>query len=702
MKSIPISLRFLRSGLPDLLRSNTGVICVLLVSFALAALTHSVLRNLDNRHSEVQQWQSRNLSRQVEWLWVSTRINKHQQTLLQSVSNYVANKPGASKEKLINNFDIYWSWYNSLDAFNGSYYDLLLEDNHFDGETRELIVELGESASELQKNGSEHLARLEKIVLQINKSDSAVTQKVLQETDNVMAELIALGESVVILMRQSMQAQEHSSRELTKSLSAAFMAIAAIVSLSVLGMGLYFLQKLDSNKRLRGLNRKLTDLYTEKSQQAKLMETLALEDSLTGLLNREGYYRKLRAAFDETGPHGVVFLDLDMFNVVNDSAGRKGGDELIQQIGVEFAGLCERHCCCAARLGDDEFAFLCQNVTENQFEEIVDAIQNLFSPMLFAHLEREFRQTASIGAYFFDVDNHTDDSVMARADAACLEAKRAGGNRVRYYTDHNSLVAERQSDMQVIEQIHAALDHNRFVLYYQPIVTLTEGGHKPYSYELLIRMTASNGELVPPGIFLGVAERYGLMPRIDQWVVNEALSWLENNDIQKKALQCININLSGLSINDDDWIANLLKEISGRKVNPAQICFEITESAALYNSALGNLNSLRDVGVRLSLDDFGSGFSSFEYLEQLPVDQVKIDGAFIRDLDSNHTHQEFIRAIAAMCNALNKFTVGEFVENEASMNKLRELGVHGAQGYHLAVPAPLPVKAAESALQQVA
>ena len=256
--------------------------------------------------------------------------------------------------------------------------------------------------------------------------------------------------------------------------------------------------------------------------------------------------------------------------------------------------------------------------------------------------------------------------------------------------------------MQIIEQIHAALDHNKFVLYYQPIVTLTTEGHKPYSYEFLIRMIGSNGELVPPGVFLGVAERYGLMPRIDQWVVNEAFDWLEDNDIQRKGLQCININLSGLSINDDDWIETLVHEIVVREIEPSQICFEITESSALHKSALGNLNSLRSIGVRLSLDDFGSGFSSFEYLEHLPVDQVKIDGAFIRDLDSNHTHQEFIRAIAAMCNALDKFTVGEFVENEASMRKLRELGVHAAQGYHVAMPAPLPRKSPEGLLEQVA
>ncbi len=687
---------------------------MLVVTVIVATLTYSVLRNFDRQHTEMQEWQSRNLTRQVEWLWTSTRIIKHQQSLLHSVSNFVAGKPGYTKEKLMNDFDIYWSWYNSLDAFNGSYYELLMEDQHFDDSTRSMIMELGESAAGLQQRAAEHLQRLEILLQSSNRADVAMTQAVLQETETVRTELTALGEGVVTLMRQSMQAQEWSAQRLTRRLSVAFMTITAVVSLCVLGLGFVILQKLESNIRLRGMNKKLTALYREQSHQAKLMEKLAFQDSLSGLLNREGYYRELRAVLDEGGTHGVVFLDLDMFKVVNNAAGRKAGDDLISHIGRALMNECREFCsstaesvyvcsdcgCTPSRLGDDEFAFLCQNYSEARFEQFVDKLQRLFSPLVFTYKDRQFRLTASIGAYYFDAHAHTDDSVMERADAACIEAKRMGGNRARYYTDQNSLVSDRQSDMRIIEQIHSAFDHNRFVLYYQPIVALTETGYQPYSYELLIRMIGTDGTLVPPGAFLGVAERYGLMPKIDQWVVYEAFNWLEHNDIGSAGITCLNINLSGLSINDIDWIEQLVEEISVRSIDPAQVCFEITESAALYHSGLSNLNVLKGAGVRLSLDDFGSGFSSFENLENLPVDQVKIDGAFVRDLDSNATHQEFIRAIAAMCHALDKFTVGEFVENEASVNKLRELGVHCAQGYYFAAPASLEtLKIAKSATE---
>ena len=692
-----------RIGWSGMLIKRTGVVVVVLAAMVLATLTYTVLRNLNQQHAEVQEWQSRNLTRQVEWLWVSTRITKYQQLLLVSVSNLVAGKPGATKGELINDFDVYWSWYNSLDAFNGSYYDLLLSDEHFDEDTREMIVDLGRSAASLQQRAAEHLQRLELLVLGVEPADTVTIQAVLQEIESVQQDLTALGEGVVTLMRQSMQAQESFSQKLTQRLFYAFLIIAGVVSLGVFGMGSYVLQKLESNSRLRGLNKKLTAMYTQQSRQSRLMEKLAYYDSLSGLFNREGYYRELRRVLGQGGSHGVVFLDLDMFNVVNNTAGRKGGDDLISQIGKALLDCCAQFgcgtrsadCVCTdcgctpSRLGDDEFAFLCQNYSEQEFERFVDNLQQIFSPLVFTHKDRQYRLTASIGAYYFASDAHTDDTVMERADAACLDAKRLGGNRARYYTDQNSLVPDRQKDLNIIEQIHNAFDHNRFVLYYQPIVALTGTGYRPYSYELLIRMHASDGTLVPPGAFLGVAERYGLMPKIDRWVVNEAFDWLEQNDIREQGLTCLNINLSGLSINDDEWIEKLVEEISKRDIDPGQVCFEITESSALYRSGLGNLNALKAAGVRLSLDDFGSGFSSFEYLENLPVDQVKIDGAFVKDLDSNATHQEFIRAIAAMCIALEKFTVGEFVENEASIYKLRELGVQCAQGYHIAAPAML-------------
>ena len=345
--------------------------------------------------------------------------------------------------------------------------------------------------------------------------------------------------------------------------------------------------------------------------------------------------------------------------------------------------------CIAARYGGDEFVLLLKNCDLNDFESFVHGILDDISPYDFNYDGRSFDVDASLGAHHFDVSSSSLQSVMVCVDAACYEAKNAGGSRLCFHSGEGGIVESRRADVATIERIQNALANDSFQLHVQPIVELYEYGFRPHSYEGLIRMLERDDKLIFPGDFLPVAERYGFMPRIDKWVVREVLRWLEINDLERSGAKFININLCGSTISDEDSVTEIIGLFAAYNVDVSQLCLEVTESSAMHGNALQNLQRLADAGVQLSLDDFGSGFSSFGYLEKIPVSQIKIDGGFIKDLDTNPVHQEFVRALAALGKALGKFTIGEFVENEASRKLLWELGIDAAQGYHIGKPAPM-------------
>jgi len=280
--------------------------------------------------------------------------------------------------------------------------------------------------------------------------------------------------------------------------------------------------------------------------------------------------------------------------------------------------------------------------------------------------------------------------VLSAADAACYAAKDAGRNRIHVYSSDDKTLAKRRGEMRWVNRINQALEEGQFRLYYQKIVSVKdvkEGEH----YELLLRMADKSGKLIPPGAFLPAAERYGLSTRIDQWVVDTAMNWLETHPAKLKKLHLCAINLSGQTLGNETFLDNLLNKLEGSKVPAHKICFEITETSAIANlaNAIRFIKKLRNKGCVFALDDFGSGVSSFGYLKNLPVDYLKIDGAFVRDIATDRIDKAMVKSINDIGQIMGKKTIAEFVENDNILQELKKLGVDYAQGYGIAKPRAL-------------
>jgi len=435
-------------------------------------------------------------------------------------------------------------------------------------------------------------------------------------------------------------------------------------------------------------------LHRQIDASAKLTEELqyrATHDALSGLSNRSGFTAELQnVLLRKTGYHGLCFIDLDMFKIVNDTSGHAAGDALIVEV-ANLIAVESPEGSLVARFGGDEFLVLVQNCDETEFESAMKRCCELLRELPFSFQGRQFSISGSFGAVHFNADRYDIDTLMSVVDSACYESKNEGGGRVTFRSSVTSAVEVRRDDHVWVNRIQSALEDDRFCLYYQPIARVKKSTGKPvHSWELLLRMIDENGEVIAPGKFLDIAEQYSLAPRIDSWVINKTFAWLQSKGGKIEEVDCININLSGRSIGNSDLLELIRQRAAEFEGDPSIICFEITETAIVGNNAHEFLLNLKALGFRIALDDFGSGFSSFGYLESLPVDYIKIDGIFVRDIDSNPTHKEFVKAINAVGKAMEKLTVAEFVENGESLSILRELGVDFAQGYHLARPLPLP------------
>ncbi len=418
---------------------------------------------------------------------------------------------------------------------------------------------------------------------------------------------------------------------------------------------------------------------------------LAYHDPLTGLVNRHQFEQRLIDALRTPGPHALLYLDLDQFKVVNDTCGHVAGDELLKNLSTILHAQVREHDT-LARLGGDEFGLLLENCPQARAKQIAEKLLRAINDFRFTWAERSFSLGGSIGLVPISGDNLTVSDLLRRADIACYAAKDRGRNRVHVYAEDDADLARRHGEMLWVSRINAALEDNRFELYRQHIVPLAEGGTTPRCCEILIRMRDEEGRLIAPGAFLPAAERYNLAPAIDRWVVRRLLESLSAARLTGATLpETVFVNISGTTLNDDSFFEFVREQLVRTAMPTASLCFEITETAAVANlsRAVEFIESFRRQGCHFALDDFGAGLSSFSYLKAIPVDYLKIDGAFVRDIHDDPMDRAIVESINHIGHVVGLKTVAEFVETPTLFDTLRDIGVDFAQGFGLHQPEPL-------------
>ena len=385
----------------------------------------------------------------------------------------------------------------------------------------------------------------------------------------------------------------------------------------------------------------------------------------------------------------MLFIDLDQFKIVNDTSGHGAGDELLQLV-ARLLQDAVRLSDTVARLGGDEFAIILDRCNAEQGGLVAQKICDRMEEFRFAHGEHRFRVGASIGLVPVDERWTAISAIIQAADSSCYAAKEAGRNRVHVWYDTDRAMRARHGETQWATRLAQALDEDGFVLFAQRIQQL-RGPNRGIHAEILIRMVEANGGLAPPGAFLPAAERFHLASRIDRWVLRKAIAWMNAAD-SLDSIATICVNLSGQSVGDrafHRWAIAMLGEAGDGICR--RLCLEITETAAITNLADAALfiEKVRAIGVRVALDDFGAGASSFGYLKTIPVDFLKIDGQFIRDLATDTLDEAAVRCFADVAAVVGMKTVAEFVDSQAVLDKLRRMGIDYAQGYLIHKPAPI-------------
>ncbi|MBL1143106.1 MAG: EAL domain-containing protein [Proteobacteria bacterium] len=429
------------------------------------------------------------------------------------------------------------------------------------------------------------------------------------------------------------------------------------------------------------------------SQEHELSEKLsfhATHDVLTGLVNRREFERRIEQLLSGTSDteHVVCFIDLDQFKIVNDTCGHVAGDELLRQLSSLLMKTIRKRDL-LARLGGDEFGILFENCSLKNAHRVTSSLLDIVQNFQFSWDGRTFKLGASIGIVSVKETMYTTTDILKAADAACYMAKDAGRNRIQVYHAEDLDLAQRQGEVQWVEKINEALDKNLFCLYAQVISPVKKDSDK--HYELLIRMSDKNGGIIPPGAFLPAAERYNLISRLDRWVISNAFEFLANNPDFQERINFCSINLSGLSLTENDFLKFVMAGLRDFEINAEKICFEITETAAIsnLNVAVKFISTLKKFGCKFALDDFGSGLSSFGYLKNLPVDYLKIDGMFVKDIVDDPIDLAMVKSINEIGHVMGMKTIAEFVENDEIKEILNRLGVDYVQGYGIGKPLPL-------------
>jgi diguanylate cyclase (GGDEF)-like protein/PAS domain S-box-containing protein len=435
-------------------------------------------------------------------------------------------------------------------------------------------------------------------------------------------------------------------------------------------------------------------VFHDVSKETRLFRQLSYQashDALTGLINRREFENRLMTAMDQIRgdpdeTHGLLYLDLDQFKVVNDTFGHSAGDALLKQLS-ELVQTAIRSTDVLARLGGDEFGILLERCSEERALDVAEKIRDAVEGYRFLWQDSFTTVRCSIGVVMVTHENADVAGLMSSADVACYSAKDMGRNQVHLYKDSDASL--RHEEMKWVARISSAMEDGRLELYFQPIVGIGKGtvearGH----YELLLRMRDEDGVLVSPDQFIPAAERYNLMSTLDRWVIRTALTELADREGGDDARYTIAINLSGTSLSEDRFLSDVIEELEKQNLPHGAVCFEITETAAISNLSrvVHFMQTLKRLGCLFSLDDFGSGLSSFTYLKNLPVDYLKIDGQFIRNVVDDTVDESMVRAIWEVGHAMGIQTIAERVESKQVLDKLGALGIEYAQGYYIARP----------------
>lgn len=433
---------------------------------------------------------------------------------------------------------------------------------------------------------------------------------------------------------------------------------------------------------------------TGHKQLARQISYQAAHDDLTGLVNRKEFEKRLKMAVVEISQNessgALLYLDVDLFKVINDTCGHIAGDLLLQEISQTIKQYVNDGDC-VARLGGDEFGVLLTDVDAEKAMVVAEGIKSAVENNGFIWNDMNFNITLSIGVVVIDSESEDVYILMSKADTACFMAKDTGRGGAHLYRSDDEDIANCHGEMQWVARLNKALDNSEFLLYYQTIAPLNEGVEHGKHYEILLRLKDEQGNLVPPFVFLTAAERYNMISRIDRWVVKNTLKWLGDNPGHLNDLSLCSINLSGNSLGDPLLLGYIQEQLKQYNVAPQKVCFEVTETMAVANMKVAEnlIKELRKQGCMFALDDFGTGMASFDYLKNLPVDYLKIDGSFVKDILSDPIDSAMVRSINDIGHVMGKKTIAEFVENDDIGNLLRDIGVDFAQGYGIAMPTPL-------------
>lgn len=637
-------------------------------------------------------WQSRFSVSQSELTWLSASMLLEHHRLQEALWQYVNVYEGADKSNLLQQLYAYMGRFDVLgELIDGHLKQLESLDGLADQpEIESSVFEL--SVKNLQTSGMPALKQIENKIKDLQPegySDLALVHNELSDLSKQVTQFLLGGfEFSRQLNREQIKLTDRLNERLW------FSQFSIIYGMLLFGLALtvYLREKQQTAKMLERTNKRLEMKICESERLALELEQRASHDDLSGLLNRRGFNQELEGVLSSRGgQHGLCFLDIDMFKIVNDTSGHSAGDTLIQIVADLLSSRIQGEGV-VARFGGDEFLILMPDCDKPHFEHTIVGICDELRLLVFNYCGKRFDVSGSFGAVHFNAAEQSMQSLMAIVDAECYEAKRAGGARIHFHGDDDSIVQARQTDVNLVNDIQRALNNDSFMLYYQPIHSLRdEGGSMLHGWEILLRMTDSDNNIVMPNKILNVAERFSFAPKIDRWVVKHAFEWLNSGPAELDSIDCLNINLSGRSIGDKDFLDFLEHQTANLAVDTSRVCFEITETAMAGKDSHEFIARLKDLGYQLALDDFGTGFSSFGYLESLPVDYIKIDGLFVRDIESNKIHREFVKAISAVGKAMGKAVVAEFVSNKESVDVLKQLGVDYAQGYYLGRPSALPV-----------
>jgi diguanylate cyclase (GGDEF)-like protein/PAS domain S-box-containing protein len=405
---------------------------------------------------------------------------------------------------------------------------------------------------------------------------------------------------------------------------------------------------------------------TERKLAEEKLNYQSSHDALTGLVNRREFERRaeelLASIVDGRTEHAACYIDLDQFKVVNDTCGHAAGDELLRQLGALLKKSIRKGDT-LGRLGGDEFGVLIKNSSIEDSFKVASYIKSIIEDYRFIYEGQSFRVSASMGLVPIIDAKITLSLLMKNADAACYLAKDYGRNRIHIYNDTDDNLTKRHGEMQWVNRIQEALSENRFCLYAQSIESLDDCNK--LHYELLVRMQDANGAIIPPGAFLPAAERYNLIVQLDLWVIAKAFSLLHLNPSFLAKVDFISINLSGQSLTDERVLAFIIFKLRQFKIDGKKLCFEITETAAITHIVMAEhfIVELKKLGCKFALDDFGTGLSSFGYLKTLPIDYLKIDGIFVKNIVQDKIDYAMVKAINEIGHTMEMQTVAEFVEN---------------------------------------